>query len=145
MYTYVACVFSLNTDHNIQLRFLIHIWFFSLPSTQITIFKYVDDKDVFQKFYSKMLARRLIQATSISADMESFVIGGLKQVINLNVHTVTPHTRTHTHIYIYIYAHIHALASLAAMWGSPSLSGLIANIVIYPWAAVGCALGHTKL
>lgn len=46
----------------------------------ITIFKYVDDKDVFQKFYSKMLARRLIHATSVSDDAESIMIGGLKQV-----------------------------------------------------------------
>jgi len=49
---------------------------------QLTIFKYVDDKDVFQKFYSKMLARRLIHGTSLSEDAESAMIGGLKQVIN---------------------------------------------------------------
>ena len=35
---------------------------------------------MFQKFYSKMLARRLIHGQSISGDMESFMIGGLKQV-----------------------------------------------------------------
>lgn len=40
----------------------------------------MDDKDVFQKFYSKMLARRLIHGQSVSGDMESFMIGGLKQV-----------------------------------------------------------------
>jgi hypothetical protein len=45
----------------------------------LTIFKYVDDKDVFQKFYSKMLARRLIHGTSLSEDAESAMIGGLKQ------------------------------------------------------------------
>jgi len=45
----------------------------------LVIFKYVDDKDVFQKFYSKNLARRLIQGTSISDDAESAMIGGLKQ------------------------------------------------------------------
>jgi hypothetical protein len=45
----------------------------------LVIFKYVDDKDVFQKFYSKMLARRLIHGTSISDDAESAMIGGLKQ------------------------------------------------------------------
>lgn len=44
----------------------------------LVIFKYVDDKDVFQKFYSKMLARRLIHGTSISDDAESAMIGGLK-------------------------------------------------------------------
>lgn len=45
----------------------------------ILIFKYVDDKDVFQKFYSKMLARRLIHSASVSDDAESSMISGLKQ------------------------------------------------------------------
>jgi len=45
----------------------------------LIIFKYVDDKYVFQKFYSKMLARRLIHGTSVSDDAESAMIGGLKQ------------------------------------------------------------------
>eukprot|EP01088_Endostelium_zonatum_P018470 TRINITY_DN5947_c0_g1_i4.p1 TRINITY_DN5947_c0_g1~~TRINITY_DN5947_c0_g1_i4.p1 ORF type:complete len:494 (-),score=135.69 TRINITY_DN5947_c0_g1_i4:25-1506(-) len=45
----------------------------------LVIFKYIDDKDVFQKFYSKNLAKRLIQGTSISDDAESAMIGGLKQ------------------------------------------------------------------
>lgn len=40
--------------------------------------QYVDDKDVFQKFYSKMLAKRLIHATSVSDDAEKFMIAGLK-------------------------------------------------------------------
>lgn len=38
----------------------------------------MDDRDVFQKFYAKMLARRLIHGTSVSLDTESFMIGGLK-------------------------------------------------------------------
>eukprot|EP01119_Soliformovum_irregulare_P012630 TRINITY_DN3292_c1_g1_i4.p1 TRINITY_DN3292_c1_g1~~TRINITY_DN3292_c1_g1_i4.p1 ORF type:complete len:651 (-),score=202.85 TRINITY_DN3292_c1_g1_i4:48-1769(-) len=45
----------------------------------IIVFKYVDDKDVFQKFYAKMLARRLIHNTSVSDDAESVMLGGLKQ------------------------------------------------------------------
>ncbi|KAM9962638.1 hypothetical protein ACTFIR_005554 [Dictyostelium discoideum] len=45
----------------------------------IVLFKYVDDKDVFQKFYSKMLSRRLINGTSVSDDIEKFMITGLKQ------------------------------------------------------------------
>ncbi|EGG13492.1 cullin B [Cavenderia fasciculata] len=45
----------------------------------IVLFKYVDDKDVFQKFYSKMLSRRLINGTSVSDDTERFMIQGLKQ------------------------------------------------------------------
>jgi len=39
----------------------------------------VDDKDVFQKFYSKMLARRLIHGTSVSDDAEGIMISVLKQ------------------------------------------------------------------
>jgi len=27
----------------------------------MVVFKYIEDKDVFQKFYSKMLAKRLVQ------------------------------------------------------------------------------------
>jgi hypothetical protein len=47
--------------------------------SQILLFKYVDDKDVFQKFYSKNLARRLIHNTSVSDDAEKFMIAGLKE------------------------------------------------------------------
>jgi len=45
----------------------------------ITIFKYVDDKDVFHRFYTHQLARRLINGTSLSDDAESGMIGRLKQ------------------------------------------------------------------
>ena len=35
-----------------------------VPFLQImTVFKYIEDKDVFQKFYSKMLAKRLVHVT----------------------------------------------------------------------------------
>ncbi|GAA5930493.1 cullin family protein [Sporobolomyces koalae] len=44
----------------------------------MTIFKYIEDKDVFQKFYSKMLANRLIRESSASDDAESSMIGKLK-------------------------------------------------------------------
>ena len=37
---------------------------------QMVIFRYVEDKDVFQKFYSKMLAKRLVQGNSASDDAE---------------------------------------------------------------------------
>ncbi|KAI1288072.1 Cullin-2 [Halotydeus destructor] len=45
----------------------------------ITVFKYIDDKDVFQKFYAKMLAKRLIHSQSISMDSEESMINKLKQ------------------------------------------------------------------
>jgi len=45
----------------------------------MTVFKYIEDKDVFQKFYSKMLARRLILSTSASDDAEANMISRLKE------------------------------------------------------------------
>lgn len=45
----------------------------------ITVFRYIDDKDVFQKFYSKMLGKRLIHSLSISMDAEESMINKLKQ------------------------------------------------------------------
>lgn len=46
---------------------------------QMVVFKYIEDKDVFQKFYSKMLAKRLVQHMSASDDAESSMISKLKQ------------------------------------------------------------------
>ena len=45
----------------------------------ITVFKYIDDKDVFQKFYARMLAKRLIHQQSQSMDAEEAMINRLKQ------------------------------------------------------------------
>jgi cullin 1 len=45
----------------------------------MTVFKYVEDKDVFQKFYSKMLAKRLVNSSSVSDDAETSMIGKLKE------------------------------------------------------------------
>uniref|UniRef100_A0A3P8VWD4 Cullin 2 n=1 Tax=Cynoglossus semilaevis TaxID=244447 RepID=A0A3P8VWD4_CYNSE len=45
----------------------------------ITVFKYIDDKDIFQKFYARMLAKRLIQGLSLSMDSEEAMINKLKQ------------------------------------------------------------------
>lgn len=42
------------------------------------VFKYIDDKDVFQKFYSKMFAKRLVNQASASDDAESSMISKLK-------------------------------------------------------------------
>lgn len=46
----------------------------------ITIFRYLVDKDVFQKFYTKFFGRRLIQGTSSSDDAEMSMISKLKDV-----------------------------------------------------------------
>ena len=48
--------------------------------TQImTVFKYIEDKDVFQKFYSRMLAKRLVHTSSASEDAETSMISKLKE------------------------------------------------------------------
>ncbi|RMY68324.1 hypothetical protein D0863_07189 [Hortaea werneckii] len=44
----------------------------------MTIFKYLEDKDVFQKFYSQTLAKRLVNGTSASPDAETSMISKLK-------------------------------------------------------------------
>ncbi len=43
------------------------------------IFKFIDDKDVFQKFYQKKLAQRLVSQQSASDDSESSMITKLKE------------------------------------------------------------------
>jgi len=45
----------------------------------IVIFEFIDDKDIFQKFYAKMLAKRLIHGTSASDEAEASMISKLKQ------------------------------------------------------------------
>lgn len=50
-----------------------------LLNFQMVVFKYIEDKDVFQKFYSKMLAKRLVQHMSASDDAEASMISKLKQ------------------------------------------------------------------
>lgn len=47
-------------------------------ASSITIFKYIEDKDVYQKFYSRMLAKRLIHELSQSMDAEMSMINRLK-------------------------------------------------------------------
>ncbi|KAJ3281904.1 hypothetical protein HK104_011212 [Borealophlyctis nickersoniae] len=45
----------------------------------MTVFKYVEDKDVFQKFYSTLLAKRLMNGASASDDAEASMITKLKE------------------------------------------------------------------
>ncbi|GAV07367.1 hypothetical protein RvY_17206 [Ramazzottius varieornatus] len=44
----------------------------------IKIFKFLDDKDVFQRFYSRMMAKRLINKQFISAEVETSVVNKLR-------------------------------------------------------------------
>ncbi|GMS89171.1 hypothetical protein PENTCL1PPCAC_11346 [Pristionchus entomophagus] len=47
-------------------------------SKAIIIFRYIEDKDVFQKYYQKMLSQRLILSLSVSMDAEEMMITKLK-------------------------------------------------------------------
>ncbi|CAH0478452.1 unnamed protein product [Peronospora belbahrii] len=44
------------------------------------VFCLIDDKDVFKKYYSKFLAKRLIKGTSVSSDMEVLLILKLRDI-----------------------------------------------------------------
>jgi hypothetical protein len=46
--------------------------------TMIKLFSYLDDKDIFQKFYSRSMAKRLIADASISEELEMTVISQLR-------------------------------------------------------------------
>lgn len=50
-----------------------------LQNQVMIVFKYIEDKDVYQKYYSRMLAKRLIQQLSSSDDAEASMISKLKQ------------------------------------------------------------------
>ena len=52
---------------------------FSLWRTrQVQLFRYLEDKDVFQRHYTRLLARRLIYGQSVSDSGEEAMIGKLK-------------------------------------------------------------------
>ena len=72
---------------------------------QMVVFKYIEDKDVFQKFYAKMLAKRLVHQNSASDDAEASMISKLKvghalRRVGLNtslyIKTVSPCMRFHS-------------------------------------------------
>ena len=44
----------------------------------MTVFRYLDAKDVFQKFYGNMLAKRLVEHVSVSEEAEASLISKLK-------------------------------------------------------------------
>ncbi|KAJ1980983.1 hypothetical protein H4R35_000899 [Dimargaris xerosporica] len=49
----------------------------------VNLFKYVDDKDVFQKFYSRFLAKRLIHNLTISLETEATIVTQLKSMCGI--------------------------------------------------------------
>jgi hypothetical protein len=50
----------------------------SLLAQSAVLFKYIDDKDVYQKFYARLLTKRLIYGSSTSLDAEATMISRLK-------------------------------------------------------------------
>lgn len=44
------------------------------------LFKYIADKDIFQKYYSKLLSKRIIQLTSVSDEAEDRMLMNMKNV-----------------------------------------------------------------
>jgi hypothetical protein len=62
-----------------QLCSITNTLWFRLLCVQMIIFKYIEDKDVFQKFYWKMLSKRLINASSVSDEAEASMITKLKE------------------------------------------------------------------
>jgi len=56
---------------------------------KMVVFKYIEDKDVFQKFYAKMLAKRLVHQNSASDDAEASMISKLKVGLLCDVEILT--------------------------------------------------------
>jgi len=46
----------------------------------MTLFKYLNHKDIFQKFYSRRLAERLLRGMSVSEEAEGSMISKLKDI-----------------------------------------------------------------
>jgi hypothetical protein len=46
----------------------------------LALFAYLDDKDLFQKFYARFLAKRLLYSSSISVDIELNIVSRLKEL-----------------------------------------------------------------
>lgn len=53
----------------------------------MTMFRYIDDKDVFQKFYSKNLANRMVRQLSSSSEAEGSMISKLKDACGFDYTT----------------------------------------------------------
>lgn len=68
---------------------------------QMVVFKYIEDKDVFQKFYAKMLAKRLVHQNSASDDAEASMISKLKVSIPWLFHDL-PYCRSSWNALMYV-------------------------------------------
>ena len=72
----------------------------------MVVFKYIEDKDVFQKFYSKMLATRLVGHMSASDDAEASMISKLKVGFQYYFMECTLGVGLHNIYIIYIYIYL---------------------------------------
>lgn len=50
----------------------------------MVIFKFIDDKDVFQKYYTKNLANRLVKQLSASDEAEASMLSKLKELCGVD-------------------------------------------------------------
>lgn len=57
--------------------------------------QYLDDRDVFQKFYAKHLAKRLVQSLSASDDAEASMLSKLKVCVGCVILLCRPTLFTH--------------------------------------------------
>lgn len=89
----------------------------------MVVFKYIEDKDVFQKFYSKMLAKRLVQHMSASDDAEASMISKLKQACGFEYTSKLQRMfQVCSFIGQYIYSHIYLCVCLKDIGVSKDLN-----------------------
>ncbi len=62
-----------------------------LTKTQVPILKHIEDKDIFQRFYTRMLAKRLLSANSPSTDIEACLITGFREVCDTRFTSALQH------------------------------------------------------
>ena len=72
------------------------------------VFKYIDDKDIFQKFYTKFFANRLIKDTYASEDAEENMINKLKGMFLKDENTLV----VTVFRYLWLWIHIEAASNV---------------------------------
>jgi hypothetical protein len=72
---------------------------------QMVLFKYLEDKDVFQNFYSTKLSKRLIHGVSASDEAEASMIAKLKEACGFEYTQKLQRMFTGSFMYNLFYAH----------------------------------------
>ena len=65
------------------------------------VFNYIEDKDAFQKFYGRLLAKRLVNELSASDDYEESMISKLK--VNINIFLIIINLYSISMLFIYVF------------------------------------------